>query len=153
MRMPKPYVFITKISALLVFIFLSGAAKLYPEVDTAELTIKFEGILTDKGMINVALCSTPEQYYSDEDIFKAVKIDPVTPRTELVLKNIPSGKYAVKAFHDENLNGILDRGFLGIPKERYGFSNNPSIRGRMPSFERSSFSVDSEKVGIMIDMR
>ncbi len=38
--------------------------------------------------------------------------------------NLPPGKYAVRYFHDENMNGNLDTNKMGIPTEGYGFSNN-----------------------------
>jgi len=38
--------------------------------------------------------------------------------------NLPPGKYAVRYFHDENMNGNLDTNKMDIPTEGYGFSNN-----------------------------
>jgi uncharacterized protein (DUF2141 family) len=38
--------------------------------------------------------------------------------------NLPPGKYAIRYFHDENINGNLDTNKMGIPTEGYGFSNN-----------------------------
>ena len=42
-------------------------------------------------------------------------------------KDLPAGDYAVAAIHDENSNAHLDRNFLGIPKEGFGFANNPHV--------------------------
>ena len=39
---------------------------------------------------------------------------------------MPFGEYAIKLFHDENMDGELDSNFLGIPTEDHGFSNNAS---------------------------
>jgi len=38
--------------------------------------------------------------------------------------NLPPGKYALRYFHDKNMNGNLDTNKMGIPTEGYGFSNN-----------------------------
>jgi uncharacterized protein (DUF2141 family) len=38
------------------------------------------------------------------------------------------GDYAISVFYDENSNDKLDTGFMGIPREKVGFSNN--ARGR-----------------------
>jgi uncharacterized protein (DUF2141 family) len=60
---------------------------------------------------------------------------------------LPAGKYASAVFHDENGNGELDKKrIVGIkvPKEPFGFSNNPKIRTKAPSFEDCSFDLDSD---------
>jgi len=54
-----------------------------------------------------------------------VKIE--NKKTEYIFEELPFGEYAIKLFHDENMNGELDSNFLGIPTEDYGFSNN--VRG------------------------
>jgi uncharacterized protein (DUF2141 family) len=35
---------------------------------------------------------------------------------------VPPGSYAILAMHDANGNGLMDRSFLGIPKEGFGAS-------------------------------
>jgi uncharacterized protein (DUF2141 family) len=40
------------------------------------------------------------------------------------IENLTPGKYAIRYFHDENMNGILESNKMGIPTEGYGFSNN-----------------------------
>jgi uncharacterized protein (DUF2141 family) len=42
-------------------------------------------------------------------------------RCSFNLKNLGQGKYAVRYFHDENLNGKLDTNIVGKPTEGYGF--------------------------------
>ena len=44
-------------------------------------------------------------------------------RVEYTFKDIPCGEYAIKLYHDTNMNQALDKNFLNIPKEQYGFSN------------------------------
>ena len=38
--------------------------------------------------------------------------------------SISPGKYAIQFFHDENENQKMDFSLIGIPKEKYGSSNN-----------------------------
>jgi uncharacterized protein (DUF2141 family) len=42
----------------------------------------------------------------------------------IIIKNLKPAKYAIRYFHDENLNGKLETNKIGKPTERYGFSNN-----------------------------
>ena len=42
----------------------------------------------------------------------------------IIIKNLKPAKYAIRYFHDENLNGKLETNKIGKPTEGYGFSNN-----------------------------
>ncbi len=54
---------------------------------------------------------------------------------------VPPGRYAVVVIHDENSNMKLDRNFFGIPKEGFGFSNNPRVIFSAPSFQAAEMPV------------
>lgn len=54
---------------------------------------------------------------------------------------LPPGRYAVVVIHDENSNMKLDRNFMGVPKEGFGFSNNPRVVFSAPSFQAASAQV------------
>lgn len=49
--------------------------------------------------------------------------------------------YGLALYHDENANGKIDRNGLGIPKEGFGFSNNPRIFLSAPSLAKVRFTV------------
>lgn len=51
------------------------------------------------------------------------------------------GTYAVALFHDEDGNGKLNTNFLGIPREGFGISNNPTVKLSAPKFKSASFSL------------
>ena len=52
--------------------------------------------------------------------------------------NLPKGVYLISILLDKNLNNILDKNFIGIPVEQYGFSSKEKIRFRKPKFNESS---------------
>jgi uncharacterized protein (DUF2141 family) len=52
--------------------------------------------------------------------------------------NLPKGTYFVSILLDKNLNNILDKNFIGIPVEQYGFSSKEKIRFRKPKFDEGS---------------
>ncbi len=58
---------------------------------------------------------------------------------------LPPGEYAVVVVHDENGNGKLDTGFLGLGGESYAFSNDVRPFFGWPDFEDVKFSVQSDK--------
>ena len=57
-----------------------------------------------------------------------------------LLENVVEGEIAVLVYLDKNANGILDKNFIGIPREMLGISNNYQPKGP-PSFSRASFNL------------
>lgn len=55
--------------------------------------------------------------------------------------HLPAGRYGVVVLHDENENQKVDRNFLLIPKEGFGFANNPHILLVAPSIEKATIPV------------
>jgi uncharacterized protein (DUF2141 family) len=62
----------------------------------------------------------------------------------LVFPGLAPGRYAVRAFADENGNGKLDTNLLGMPTERYGFSNDAKGNRGAPDFEAAAIGVDAD---------
>lgn len=61
------------------------------------------------------------------------------------IENLKAGKYAIRYFHDENLNGNLETNLVGKPTEGYGFSNNVVGKYSMPPFEKWLFDLNGDK--------
>jgi uncharacterized protein (DUF2141 family) len=59
----------------------------------------------------------------------------------VVFSNVNPGRYAAIAFPDENSNGKLDRNFLGLPTEPYGFSNNAQGFLGPPTFGAAAIAL------------
>ncbi len=64
----------------------------------------------------------------------------VSDRADLAF-HVPAGRYAVVVLHDENSNMKLDKNMFGIPKEGFGFSNNPRVFFSAPSFQSAEVPV------------
>tara|TARA_B100000780_G_scaffold80709_1_gene54975 strand:- start:5105 stop:5521 length:417 start_codon:yes stop_codon:yes gene_type:complete len=47
--------------------------------------------------------------------------------------------YFISILLDENFNNKMDKNFIGIPKEQYGFSTKKKIRFRKPDYDEGSF--------------
>ena len=61
------------------------------------------------------------------------------------LENISGGEIAVLVYHDENANGLIDKNFIGIPRELLAISNAYQPKGP-PSFARASFDMPSDEL-------
>lgn len=58
--------------------------------------------------------------------------------------DVPPGDVAVLIYVDANGNGIIDKNFIGIPRETLGMSNNYRPKGP-PSFNRASIAIRHEE--------
>ena len=69
-----------------------------------------------------------------------------------VFTNIPKGEYAIAMYFDENDNNKMDTNFLGIPIERYGFSNNKYFATRACTYDEAKFSIkqDNQKITVKL---
>lgn len=110
-----------------------------------KLTVKVTDIVKPKGELYVGLYSSNDVFLGKSSEGKIVKVE--GDAAEIVFTGLKDDKYAIAMYHDENSNGKLDLGEYGIPKERYGFSNNanPAILMRQPNFEECMFEVDADK--------
>lgn len=113
-------------------------ASLLFATDTVEVNIT--NIKEAKGTIRAAVFANAEDF----DQEKNAVYDEVIPlsSTATIRRRIPlNGRstYGLAVYHDINNNGKLDRNGLGIPKEPYAFSNNPSAKWQAPTFSEIAF--------------
>ena len=114
----------------------------YPSPELLEETSETKN---KPGRILIAVFNDPKEF-PDKRAFLN-KIIPVTIEASgyEVKLDLPEGNYALSVFLDENHNNVLDKNFLGIPKERFGFSNNPPISTGAPGFYECEVEVKNEK--------
>jgi len=127
----------------------------------AELRLSLDGIRSTRGSVVIGLYDSPETFaramrpsagfLNDPARFGAVVLRANTAlQSTVVFGNLAPGRYAVIAFHDENGNGELDKSFLGLPLEPYGFSNGPHGSFRPPTFDEAAMHVDRDNSAIRI---
>ena len=103
------------------------------------LSVKLIGFDNDKGKAFLLLLDKNEKEISS----KIVQIK--NKEAIAIFNDLPDGNYAVKAFHDANNNQKLDTNLLGIPKEKWGVSNNLKAKFGPPDFKKMLFEVNSNK--------
>ena len=67
-----------------------------------------------------------------------------TGSIRFVVRDLPPGRYAINAFHDENGNGQLDSNIVGVPTEGYGFANDPTSTFGPPEFDAAAVDLGDE---------
>ena len=123
------------------------------DISADELTINISG-QTKAGILNLGIYNNAAAYdksvkgeeRSEKGLFSGIDsyID-LQENHEFVI-NLPEGTYAIALFVDANENLKIDKNFLGIPKEQYGFSNNAMGKLSGPSFEQAKFQVKGSAV-------
>ena len=68
---------------------------------------------------------------------------------EISFDSIFPGKYAIQFFHDENENQKMDFNLIGIPKEKFGSSNDVKPILGPPKFKKMLFEIYQDKKIVM----
>ncbi len=104
-----------------------------------KLEIEITGIRNNTGKIMLQLFDKNEKVITQE-------MNIITDnKCSFTINNLPQGKYAVRYYHDENLNGKMETNLVGKPTEGYGFSNNVIGKFGPPSFEKWLFEINGDK--------
>jgi uncharacterized protein (DUF2141 family) len=107
----------------------------------ADLQVQLSGLRSGKGTVHLCLSANASRFLHCKDDPAAVSRSvPASAAARLDLGAVKSGTYALLVVHDENRNGKLDM-MMGIPREGFGFSNNPSMKPRAPKWEEIRFTV------------
>ena len=98
------------------------------------LEVVVSGVASSEGNVLVALYREASSFPKFEKVFRNGKAPAEVGSTRVVLEDLPAGEYALAVFHDENGNDALDKNWLGLPKEDYGFSMARTKTFGPPSF-------------------
>ncbi len=108
------------------------------------LRIHVNGLRNSNGNLGSVIFTSADGWPEDtKRAFRAgpTPIPPGKRQTTAVWANLPPGDYGVAAIHDENSNAKLDRNIFGIPKEGFGFANNPHVWFGPPAFRMAIVHV------------
>jgi len=123
---------------LVVFIFclicISGSS-----FSQFRLDIEILELRNNNGNIMLQLFDSTQKVLTQE---KCIIID---NKSSFSVPNLRPGKYAVRYYHDENMNGKMETNLVGKPTEGYGFSNNVIGKFGPPPFVKWLFEVTGDK--------
>lgn len=105
------------------------------------LLIHVAGFRNTKGRVGGTVFTSPNGWPEDNKKSFAHAAFPIDGNHATLTFHLPAGRYAVAVLHDENSNRKLDRNFLGIPKEGFGFANNPRVALKAPDWQAAAVNV------------
>lgn len=137
-----------RLGALGLALALSAA----PLAAQSAVTVHVTGFSSTKGQLMLALHNSRDTFLTRKAPFRAAAVTIGGDTVTYTFSDLPAGRYALAAFHDENANGDLD-GVMRIPRERYGFSNNAHGRFGPPSYEATVFVVEAPTLTMTVRLR
>jgi uncharacterized protein (DUF2141 family) len=123
-------------------------------IQKGNLSITIDGLRNQKGQLCMSLFKSNRGFPSDSR--KAVQGKCIRINGSSVainFSNLNPGSYAVAVIHDANSDKNLNRNYLGIPTEGFGFSRNPQIVSGPPKFGDTSFLVVGDSTNIAIQLQ
>ena len=117
-----------------------------PAATMATVTVQVVGLHSSKGQVQCLLYAGGVGFPGKPD--KAVgklTVPIANEAATCAFSNVAPGDYAIELFHDENGNGKLDTGFMGIPSEGFGASNDAPEKFGPPKYADAKFQVAGDQ--------
>ena len=109
---------------------------------SCSLTIHVTGFRSTKGELGAELFTSQAGWPEDVSrSFRHASFPIVGDHATARFEHVPAGRYGIVVLHDENKNEKLDRNLLLVPKEGFGFANNPHVALAAPPIEKATIPV------------
>ncbi|GEM_PF-536122 len=118
-----------------------------------EIKVDVVGADKDKGRIVADLSDSPETFLVGNKTLLRIWQKPHDGKASFCVPLTGPGEYTLSLYQDKNENLKLDKNFLGIPKERFGMSNNPHFGMKKPKYEEAKFTVTGPRTYFLIKLR
>ena len=117
------------------------------------LYVDVQGVRSAKGRIEVTVYpDNAARFLKKGGSLYVGRANAQAGRTRVCLQLPRTGNYGLAVSHDANGNKVMDKNFLGLPAEGFGFSNNPTLMG-MPSFTKVRFAVPRSGMQTTVKLR
>ena len=111
---------------------------LFDDVEKDGLVVQIEGMRNDDGQIIFNVMDVEENPV--DTVYQSISDN----TCEIIITDLPPGRYAFQYIHDENTNFELDANAIGIPTEGYGYSRNASGAFGPPDMDDMAFDFDGK---------
>lgn len=116
------------------------------------LLVTVNGVKAGEGSLRVAVFDEAHRDdFPDGKFLFGVVVPATGEQMTVEISDIDQGEYAIAVIQDLNENEILDKNFLGIPKEPYGFSGKWKSGGS--SYNKALFNTDEVGFAITITLK
>jgi len=103
------------------------------------ITLTVSGLRNNNGHVLVSVFKDGTGYPDEpKKGFRTAIVSIVNNKAVVNFPGLPSGQYAIAILHDENDDKKMNKTWIGLPKEGYGFSNNVMGTFGPPSFSKAA---------------
>jgi uncharacterized protein (DUF2141 family) len=114
------------------------------------LLVTVTGVKAGKGNIRVGVFDDAHREgFPEGEFLYSAEAPAADEQVTVEIANVAQGEYAIAVIQDLNGNKKLDRNFLKIPKESYGFSG--AWKSGAASFEEAL--IDTEREGFVVTIK
>lgn len=119
------------------------------------LDVQIKNIRNTKGQLCIAIFADQSGFKAEKSIWEMKYCKKELATGELRIRiPIKKGRYGLSVLDDENENGKMNYGMLGIPREGFGFSNYTHQGIKVPGFNDFSFCIKkNEELEISVVMK
>ena len=114
----------------------------------ASVNVTLGGVAGQKGALMGAICNK-DSFLKECQYFA---VQPAIAGNVLKFPGVAPGSYAVMVYHDENVNGKLDKSANGMPLEGWGFSRNARGHYGPPGFDDARIDIKAGANEVALDM-
>lgn len=141
------------IKLIIITVLLFQSMYAFAEDERVVMVLEVNNIESSTGNIMIHLCRNQQEFIGQVPVPYAFFF-PAKKNTVTAKITIPKGMYAVKIFHDENENKVLDLNAANHPVEKFGFSNNFfGSYSELPPYEKVLISLDKPENFVRINLR
>ncbi len=117
----------------------------------ADLNVRVNGGTPETGQVMAALFAGEAEWMKTP---VSEQITPIGPNggAQFIFSKLTSGTYGLSIIYDEDADGELDLNLLGIPTERFGFSNNARASFGPPKWNKVKFELSEPSTSIDIKL-
>jgi uncharacterized protein (DUF2141 family) len=121
--------------------------------DGPRIVVEIDGLRSSRGSVRGALFASQIGWTEEGRQVALCRASIDGRRATCVLEAVPRGAYAFAFLHDEDDDGALDRDWIGLPQEGFGFSNDAAPNLGPPSYESARFVHQSGETTIAVRAR
>ena len=133
-----------------LFLTLAITTTGFLSAQKADLTVAIQNFKNNTGLAKVGLYNSEGTFLNAT--YKKLDSKISENKAVVIFKDLSIGEYAISMYQDENLNGVMDKNFFGIPSEDYMASNNEKGSFGPPKYAKAKFLVNGDsKIVIKIN--
>ena len=99
---------LSSITFTVLLLFQLTFAQTVEDVVTGTLTIVITDLQNDVGEVLLSLSDSRKNFEGDSKSYLGFKVKIANGKAECTINDLPYGEYAIKLYHDENMDGELN---------------------------------------------